>query len=62
MEELKNTKILARLEKALELLESTEIDEGINLLKLCEERMSLTDTVETDIKLITVHNLAMCYH
>ena len=61
MEELKNTKILARLEKALELLESTEIDEGINLLKLCEERMSLTDTVETDIKLITVHNLAMCY-
>ena len=61
MEELKNPKILARLDRALDLLESAEIAEGVNMLKMCEEHISLTDQIEADIKLITVHNLAMCY-
>lgn len=61
MEDLKNQKILSRLEKSLECLESGEVDEGINLLKICEERVGLSETIENDIKLIVVHNLAMCY-
>ena len=60
MEESKNKKLLARLEKALDLLESAEIDEGLHMLKLCEEKIELSDDIETDIKLIITHNIAMC--
>ena len=61
MESPKNKKLLVRLEKALDLLESAELDEGLNILKLCEEKIELSQDIETDIKLITAHNIAMCY-
>lgn len=61
MEASPDKKLLSRLEKALELLENAEIEDGLNLLKMCEERIGLAEDIDADLKLITYHNIAMCY-
>ena len=61
MEVPKEKKLLARLEKAIELIDSGEIEEALNQIKICEQRLEITPDSDRDIKLITSHNIAMCY-
>lgn len=61
MELSKEKKLLERIERAVELIESSEIDEGLNILRLCEDRLDLFKDSELDLKLIVYHNLSMCF-
>ena len=60
MEEDKTKKIISRIERAIDLIESSEVEEGMNILKLCEERLELSSNIECDLKMIIFHNLALC--
>jgi hypothetical protein len=61
MEDSKGKKLISRIERAIDLIESSEVEEGLNVLKLCEERLDLSSTIESDLKMIVFHNLAMCF-
>lgn len=61
MEAEKTRKLISRIERAIDLIETSEVEEGLNILKLCEERLELNSGSETDLKMIVFHNLAMCY-
>ena len=61
MEEDKTKKIISRIERAIDLIESSEVEEGMNILKLCEERLELSSNIECDLKMIIFHNLALCF-
>jgi hypothetical protein len=54
-------KLVNRIERALELIESAELNDGINLLKAVEERLRQSPAGDQDVEIITFHNLAMCY-
>jgi tetratricopeptide (TPR) repeat protein len=61
MDQPKNKKILANLEKALDFCESGDVEEGFKMMKECERKLELYKESDIDLKLITHHNLAMCY-
>lgn len=61
MDEDKLRKILNRFERALELIDNSEVNEAIKILRLTEERFDAFEKIDPDLKIITFHNLAMCY-
>ena len=61
MEAEKTRKLIGRIERAIDLIETSEVEEGLSILKLCEERLGLKSSSEVDLKMIVFHNLAMCY-
>lgn len=61
MEHSKDKRILERVEKALDLIENSEVDEGLVILKDCEEVLSNERLQDSDLGLLISHNLALCY-
>ena len=61
MEVQKNKKFLEKIERAVELIESSEIDEAISHLKFCEDILDLKQEMDVDIYILVFHNLSLCY-
>lgn len=60
MEFNQDKKILERIEKAVDLIESSELDEGISILKQCEEVLDVGVGQSIDMQLLVYHNLSLC--
>lgn len=60
MELQQEKKILERIEKAVDLVESSEVEEGMNLLKQCEEVLDAKGGRSIEMQLLVFHNLALC--
>lgn len=61
MEVQKNKKFLEKIERAVELIESSEIDEAISHLKFCEDILDLKQEMDADLYILIFHNLSLCY-
>lgn len=60
MDSDKGKKILEKIENAIELIEISEVNEGISLLKICEGRLELGLVDEPNLYMLVYHNLALC--
>ena len=61
MDEERIRKLVNRIDRALELIDSAELNDGLNILKTVEERLKQIPITDQEIKIVTFHNLAMCY-